>query len=116
MRSGVRRLGEANRLKTDPLAILRLEPEDFVARGVVPKFKRDHDDLDYVEVAWLRDNIALVRHPRSPKPGTEVVISDFKPEQRARALRELDELLRSLHLSKRDVSWIHPDLKRPRRN
>jgi hypothetical protein len=99
-----------------PIAILRLEPEDFVARGVVRRFKDDYDDLDYVKVAWVRDNVALVRHPRSPKPGTELVISDFKPGQRARASRELEELLRSLHLSKRDVSWMHPDLKRSRRS
>ena len=99
-----------------PIAVLRLEPEDFVARGVVARFKRDHDDLDYVKVAWLGDNIALVRYPRSPKPGTEVVVSDFKPGRGARTSRELDELLRSLRLSKRDVAWLHPELRRSRRS
>ena len=93
-----------------PIAVLRLEPEDFVARGMVTKFKRGYDDLDYVKVAWVAENVALVRHPRSPKRGTEVVMSDFKPGERAKASRELHDLLRSLQLSRRDVSWLHPDL------
>jgi hypothetical protein len=96
-----------------PVALLSLEPEECVARGMVPKFERDYDDLDYVEVAWLGDNVALVRHPRSPKPGTEIVFSDFKPERRARAARELAKVLHSLHLSKRDVSWIRSDVDHP---
>ena len=104
---------ESGREIGTPIAVLSLEPDEFVARGIVPKFERDYDDLDYVEVAWLRDNVALVRHPRSPAPGTEVVISDFRPEHRARASRELAKVLRSLQLSKRDVAWIRPDVDHP---
>jgi len=91
-----------------PIAVLRLEPEDLAARGL--KFERGYDDLDNVRVAWFGENIAFVRHERSPCPGTEIVVSGFRPERASEASRDLDAVLRRLSLSTRDLSWTHPDI------
>ena len=90
------------------IAVLRLEPHDLAARGVT--FEDGYDDLDHVKIAWLRDNVALVRHESSPAPGTEIVIAGFRPEHASRALDELALVLERLRLSKEDLSWIRDDL------
>ena len=91
-----------------PIAVLRLEPGDLASRGVT--FESGYDDLDNIKIAWLRDNVALVRHEGSPVPGTEIVITEFRSEYASRALNDLTSVLQSLRLSKEDLSWIRDDL------
>jgi hypothetical protein len=93
-----------------PVAVLSLEPDDLIARGAVSMFINGYDDLDKVRVAWLSDNVALVRHEGAPSPGTEVVISDFRPDRAAAASRELGNVLRALRLSEEHLTWTRPDL------
>src|SRR5262245_50235550 len=103
-----RQSGDGRSIGT-PIALVRLEPQQLTARSSL-KFEDSHDDLDYVRVAWVDDNTALVRHIGAPTPGTEIIVTDFEPARPLRAVEHLDTVLRKLDLTVGDVTWRHPVL------
>lgn len=98
----------------EPIALLRVEPEHFAkAAGVA--FSSGHDDLDYVKVAIVTvpsgASYALVRHERSPEPGTEIVARSRQPS--AALGTDLQSLLERLGLSPVALAWVRPDVTCP---
>jgi regulatory Fis family protein len=86
-----------------PIAILRFEPDELANTRRL-RFHRGYDDLDYVNVARLNANVALVRHEGSPVPGTEIVLmSGLEP-----VANQLESILKELGLSDSDLTWKHP--------
>jgi hypothetical protein len=93
--------------ETKPVAVLRLEPTELEERGA-PKFHEAYDDLDYLTFSVLllpsQHRVALVRHKRSPKPGTEVCVAPDESDISQRLI----EAVNLLNLSNEDFVWIHP--------
>jgi hypothetical protein len=92
--------------ETKPVAVLQLEPSEIEERGA-PKFHEAYDDLDYLTFSLLllpsQHRVALVRHKRSPEPGTEVCVA---PDE-TNVLGRLMEMISFLDLSKENFLWIH---------
>jgi hypothetical protein len=91
---------------TRPIALLREEPDELERLGV--RFEADADDLDELRHARVQTPAgrvyALVRYRRSPQPGTEVVTQ----EDSNNPLRDLEDVLRVLKLTAKDITWEHP--------
>lgn len=103
-----------------PVAVLRPEPEQLT-RDAGLSFVPGYDDLDNVRVAAVSlesgPEFLLVKHEGKPQGGTEIVLS---AEPGRDISRDFWSLLRALHLTGRDVLWMHPDIslpskRRPRR-
>lgn len=90
-----------------PIAVVRLEPEDFTSRFGV-EFAEGSDDLDFTRSALIRLDsglvAGLVRYARSPEPGTELHVSERSTDPKS-ALREF---LTEFGLDERDVMWVLP--------
>jgi hypothetical protein len=91
-----------------------LEPKELAARCGL-RFERSEDDLDVFEGAVLGTPsgkyFALVRHARAPATGTEVWTSSASADLR----HDLQEALRVLGLTVKDVTWTHPSIQPSRR-
>jgi hypothetical protein len=106
----------------EPVAVLVPEPDELHARlGIT--FQETQDQLDYLRLAMLDlasgRRIALVRHSRSPAPGTEVYVL---PQQLTSAtdlpgvMTAIDrhqsalitETLNALGIDAGEVSWRRP--------
>jgi hypothetical protein len=88
----------------EPIAVLRLEPDQLARRGDI-KFRRGYDDLDELRVARIRTSgggrFALLRHVNAPEPGTEVVALI----QPTNVSRDIASVLALLELTNDDVTW-----------
>jgi hypothetical protein len=97
----------------EPIAFLRVEPEQLATRAGV-SFSSGHDDLDYVKVAMVTAPsgamYALVRHERSPEEGTQVVSRSVQPSTVLGT--DLEQLLQQLRVPAAAVAWIRPDVAR----
>lgn len=105
LRSGLNGIQGMHR--EEPVALICAGPEALEKRlGVV--FQDSHDDLDYVKVAalWLNSGqrVSLLRHVRSPSPGTELYVS----AEEAQRPDALDQILESVGLTRSDLSWVRP--------
>lgn len=95
----------------NPIALLKLEPEEL--GGTPPRldFVRGHDDLDTVLVAVVRApsgrNYTLVRHLNSPSPGTEV-LTRLPLAEAAIIAGDLRDMLHALGLGQDAVGWVAP--------
>jgi upstream activation factor subunit UAF30 len=99
----------------DPIAVLRVEPEQLTREtGVM--FVRGYDDLDYVRVAAVSlsggQPFLLVRHEGKPQGGTEIVPSRGVSRDIS---SQLVRLLDALQLGPQDVAWSHPQISLTRR-
>jgi hypothetical protein len=92
---------------TMPVAVLSKEPDELT-KQVSIQFSEGFDDLDYVTFAAFSlpsgSPVALVRHQNSPKPGIEVCVMSSNSDVNG----TLKEVLRTLKLSPKTFSWIHP--------
>ncbi len=90
----------------EPIAVLRLEPDELARRHGFD-FQSGYDDLDDIQVARVRTKgrmFALLRHVHSPKPGTEVVALS-----RSRNMaHDVASILHRLNLDESDLAWKHP--------
>jgi hypothetical protein len=90
-----------------PIAVLRLEPQDFTSRFGV-EFEEGSDDLDFTRSALIELDsglvAGLVRYARSPEPGTEL----HAPERSVDPKFALSEFLAEFGLDERDVTWVLP--------
>jgi hypothetical protein len=94
----------------DPVAVIRVEPEDL-SRDLGLKFIRGHDDLDYLRLAAVSLNdgqpFLLVRHEGKPDPGTEIISSGAASRNLS---GELTRLLHALHVGPGHIVWTHPKI------
>lgn len=84
-------------------AIIDLEPDEL-ARRVGIRFFDGHDELDFFRAALLEVHgapCALIRHLRSPTPGTEVWVPEGAPESE----RHVRRVLEALGLSEDVIRW-----------
>jgi hypothetical protein len=90
-----------------PIAVMRLEPEDFASRFGID-FEEGSTDLDFTRSALIELEsglvAGLVRYARSPQPGTEL----HAPEQSTDPESALHEFLTEFGLDERDVTWVLP--------
>jgi hypothetical protein len=90
-----------------PIAVLRLEPEDFTSRFGV-EFEEGSDDLDFTRTALLRLGsgleAGLLRYARSPEPGTEL----HAVAESVEAESALHDFLTEFGLDQNDVQWVLP--------
>jgi hypothetical protein len=93
---------------TMPVAVLLKRPEEL-AKEASLQFSEGFDDLDYVTFSAFAlpsgRSVALVHHKNAPNPGTEICLV---PDELA-IPSTLEEALKVLKLSVKDLSWIHPD-------
>jgi hypothetical protein len=90
-----------------PIAVLRLEPEDFTSQFGV-EFEEGSDDLDFTRTALIRLGsgleAGLLRYARAPEPGTEL----HAPAQSVEPESALQEFLSEFGLDEGDVRWVLP--------
>lgn len=106
----------------EPVATLVPEPDELHVRLAIA-FQETHDQLDYLKVAVLDlasgRRIALIRHTRSPGPGTDVHVLPQQftsatdlPGVMAAIDRHQDalitETLSALGIDPQAVSWRRP--------
>jgi hypothetical protein len=93
---------------TMPVAVLLKRPEEL-AREASLQFLEGFDDLDYVTFSAFAlpsgRSIALVHHKNAQNPGTEICVV---PDELAIPFT-IEETLKVLKISVKDLSWIHPD-------
>jgi hypothetical protein len=90
-----------------PIAVMRLEPDDFASRFGID-FEEGSTDLDFTRSALIEFEsglvAGLVRYARSSRPGTEL----HAPERSADPQSALHEFLTEFDLDERDVTWVLP--------
>jgi hypothetical protein len=95
-------------LADNPIALLRLEPEELTVKNAL-EFYESFDDLDYLRYSCLtlpsECPVTLVRHRGAPVPGTEICVATNNSD----AAETVVEALKQLGLALQDLSWIHPE-------
>ena len=90
-----------------PIAVMRLEPDDFASRFGI-NFEEGSTDLDFTRSALIELEsglvAGLVRYARSAQPGTEL----HAPGRSTDPESALHEFLTAFGLDERDVTWILP--------
>jgi upstream activation factor subunit UAF30 len=94
-----------------PVAIIGLEPHELTERYGI-QFEESKDDLDYLVAALIRPPsgrvFALVRHRHQPNSGTDILINEKSADMK----RDLEEAVRHLGLTRSQLKWLHPTVKR----
>jgi hypothetical protein len=95
--------------ETEPIAVIKLQPQELEQKSKELKFQKGYDDLDYLEYARLEvmpdRTIALISHENTPIPGTDVCVVPGQLDIVSILINTIDRL----DLSDQDLSWIHPD-------
>lgn len=110
LRTGLLNIDVGEAPQEAPVAVMAEAPEEIEHRlGVV--FQRFVDNLDYVAVVVLElpsgRRVSLIRHIRSPSPGTEIHVA-LKDIDNPQVLREI---LADLGLTRADLSWVRQPLE-----
>jgi hypothetical protein len=95
--------------ETEPIAVIKLQPQALEQRNKELKFQKGYDDLDYLEYARLEvmfdRTVALISHENTPIPGTDICVMPGQLD----IVTILIKTINRLQLSDRDLSWVHPD-------
>jgi hypothetical protein len=95
--------------ETEPIAVIKLQPQVLEQKNKELKFQKGYDDLDYLEYARLEVmpdlTVALVSHENTPMPGTDICVAPGQLDIVTLLINTID----MLELSDRDLSWVHPD-------
>jgi hypothetical protein len=101
--------------ETEPIAVIKLQPQELEQKNKELKFQKGYDDLDYLEYVRFEVmpgcTVALISHENTPIPGTDICVD---PE-RLDIVSILIKTIQQLHLFSIDLSWIHPDSARTSR-
>jgi hypothetical protein len=94
--------------ETEPVAMIRKDPDEIKQTNKL-EFKESYDDLDYLIFATLPlpsgNQVSLVRHLHSPKPGTEICVS----YEQLNIPKVLKDTLSKMNLTWNDLAWVHPE-------
>jgi hypothetical protein len=95
--------------ETEPIAVIKLQPQVLEQKNKELNFQKGYDDLDYLEYARLEvmsdRTVALISHENTPMPGTDICVAPGQLD----IVSILINTIERLQLSDRDLSWIHPD-------
>jgi hypothetical protein len=93
--------------ETEPIAVIKLLPRELEQKHRELRFQKSYDDLDYLEYARLEvmpdRTVALISHENTPIPGTDICVAPGQLDIVSILINTIDRL----HLSDRDLSWIH---------
>jgi hypothetical protein len=95
--------------ETEPIAVIKIQPQALAQKNKELKFQKGYDDLDYLEYARLEimpdRTVALISHESTPIPGTDICVAQGQLDIVSMLINTMDRL----DLSDRDLSWVHPN-------